>query len=264
MQVKIPIRVRGMSVATKFFDEETETTWLSKYGLMTRIRNLVELEAEVHVTNLGNSMGGNFRVAWVNTRPLDGYHDVGLELNEAEGDLWGIHFPPGELPPDEAVAPVWLECQRCHQHALAPVPEAEFEYLREGFLIARPCDQCKSTTPWEFAVEAEILVEPGEGKAAKKLEKDLRGKGRATVKMKIKVIRRPFGTPVEEVCMTDNVSRNGVYFFSPHPYEVGEPISVVMPYKEGDVAIPVPASVVRTDKKRNAAQHGIAVQLQKK
>lgn len=264
MQVSIPIRVRGMSVATKFFDEETTTTWLSKYGLMTRLRNLVELETEVHVLNLGNSVGGNFRVAWVNTRPLDGYHDVGLELNEAEGDLWGIHFPSEDISPDESVAPVWLECQRCHQHVLAPVPETEFEYLREGFLIARPCDRCKSTTPWEFAVEAEIVVEPGEGKAAKKVAKDLRGKGRAAVKMKIKVIRRPFGTPVEDVCVTDNVSRNGVYFFSSLAYEVGEPISVVMPYKEGDVAIPVPASVVRTDRKRSASQHGVAVQLQKK
>ena len=64
--------------------------------------------------------------------------------------------------------------------------------------------------------------------------------------------------------MTDNVSRNGVYFFSSQAYEVGEPISVVMPYKEGDVAIPVPASGVRTDKRRSASQHGIAVQLRKK
>lgn len=264
MQVSIPIRVRGMSVATKFFDEETATTWLSKYGLMTRIRNLVELETEVHVLNLENSVGGNFRVAWVNTRPIDGFYDIGLELNETEGDLWGIHFPPGDLPPDEAIAPVWLECKRCHQHKLAPVPEAEFEYLREGFMIARPCDHCKSTTPWEFAVEAEIVVESGAGKAAKQSANDLRGKGRAVVKMKIKVIRRVLGMPVEEVCVTDNVSRHGVYFFSSQPYQVGEPIAVVMPYKEGDVAIPVPASVVRTDKKRSTSQHGIAVQLQKK
>ncbi len=264
MQVSIPIRVRGMSVATKFFDEETQTTWLSKYGMMTRLRNRVDLETEVHVMNLQNSVAGTFRVAWINTRAHEGFHDIGLEQIEMEGDLWGIHFPPGEISPEETVAPVWLECQRCHEHTLAPVPEAEFEYLREGFLIARPCDRCKATTPWEFAVEAEIVVEPGEVTGTKKkAAQDLRGKGRAAIKMKIKVIRRSSGLSLEEVCVTDNISRNGVYFFSSEPYTVGEKISVVMPYKEGDVAIPVPASVVRMDKKRSTPQNGVAVQLLK-
>jgi PilZ domain len=264
MQVTMPIRVRGMSIATKFFDEETETTWLSKYGLMTRLRNLVDLETEVHVTNLQNGVAGTFRVAWVNTLEHEGFHDIGLELNEAEGDLWGVHFPPEEIPPDETIAPVWLECRRCHEHTLAPVPEAEFEYLREGFLIARQCDRCRATTPWEFAVEAEIVVEPGaETRTGKKTTQDLRGKGRAPIKMKIKVIRRSFELSREEICITDNVSRNGVYFFSSEPYTVGEQISVVMPYKEGDVAIPVPANVVRMDRKSNTAQHGVAARLQK-
>jgi PilZ domain len=264
IQVAIPIRVRGMSATSKFFDEETRTTWLSKYGIMTRLRNLVDLETEVHVTNLKSTVAGTFRAAWVNTRERDGLYDIGLELNEAEGDLWGIHFPPGEIPPDETIAPVWLECRHCHEHKLAPVPEAEFEYLREGFLIARHCERCKATTSWEFAVQAEIVVEPGEGtRTRKKADKDLRGKGRAPIKMKIKVIRHPFGTRLEEICVTDNVSRNGVYFFSSQSYDVGEPIAVVMPYKEGDVTIPVPANVVRMDRMRNASQHGIAVQLQK-
>ncbi len=264
IQVAIPVRVRGMSIATKFFDEETQTTWLSQYGLMTRLRNLVDLEAEVHVTNLQNAVAGTFRVAWVNTRAQDGYHEVGLELNEAEGDLWGIHFPPGEISPEETIAPVWLECQKCHEHKLAPVPEAEFEYLREGFLIARHCSRCRATTPWEFAVEAEIVVEPGDvSKTRKKADKELRGKGRAPIKMKIKVIRRSFGMPFEDICVTDNVSRNGVYFFSSQLYDVGEQIAVVMPYKEGDVAIPVPANVVRMDRKKNLAEHGIAAQLRR-
>ncbi|HET7842339.1 MAG TPA: PilZ domain-containing protein, partial [Terriglobia bacterium] len=192
------------------------------------------------------------------------FHDIGLELNEAEGDLWGIHFPPGEVPPNESIAPVWLECQKCHEHKLAPVPETEFEYLREGFLIARHCTHCKATTPWEFAVEAEIVVEPSDAsKTRKKAGKELRGKGRAPIKMKIKVIRRSFGMPFEDICVTDNVSRNGVYFFSSQLYDVGEHIAVVMPYKEGDVAIPVPASVVRMDRTKRSAEHGIAAHLKR-
>jgi PilZ domain len=264
VQVAVPIRVRGMSVENKFFDEETATQWLSKFGLMTRLRNLVDLETEVHVTNLRNAVGGTFRTVWVNTRAHEGFHEIGLEISVVEGDMWGIHFPPGEPPPDETVAPVWLECKRCRTHLLSPVPEAEFEYLREGFLIAKHCDRCKATTPWEFAVEAEIISDQGaEAKAQRKTEKELRGKGRAPIKMKIKIIRRAFGMAVEDVCETDNVSRQGVYFYSSHAYEVGDKLEVVMPYKEGDLAIPVPASVVRVDKKSNAPRHAVAIRLDK-
>jgi PilZ domain len=261
IQVAFPIRVRGMSVANKFFDEETETRWLSKFGLMTRLRHLVDLETEVHITNLRNAIAGTFRTVWVNTRAQEGFHEVGLEISDVEGDMWGIHFPPGEIPPDETIAPVWLECKRCHAHKLSPVPEAEFEYLREGFQIAKHCERCRATTPWEFAVEAEIIVDEGASKA-KKTEKELRGKGRAPIKMKIKVIRRAFGMRVEDICETDNVSRQGIYFHSAHAYEVGEKLEVVMPFKEGDVAIPVPASVVRVDRDKTPAQHAVAIQLE--
>ena len=91
IQMAFPIRVRGMSVDNKFFDEETATRWLSKFGLMTRLRNLVDLETEVHVTNLRNAVGGTFRAVWVNTRARDGFHDIGLEVSDVAGDMWGIH-----------------------------------------------------------------------------------------------------------------------------------------------------------------------------
>jgi PilZ domain len=264
IQMAFPIRVRGMSVENKFFDEETATRWLSKFGLMTRLRNLVDLETEVHVTNLQNAVGGTFRTVWVNTRPSEGFHDIGLEVSDVAGDMWGIHFPPGEVPPEEASAPVWLECKRCRTHLLLPVPEAEFEYLREGFLIAKHCDQCKATTPWEFAVEAEIIVDDaGPTKLKKKTEKELRVKGRAPVKMKIKVIRRTFGTPSEDICETNNVSRQGINFYTSRAYEIGERLDVIMPYKEGDVSIPLPASVVRIEKAKNAFQNAVAIRLEK-
>lgn len=265
IQIAIPLRVRGMSTQTKFFDEETETTWLSKYGLMTRLRNLVDLEMEVHVTNLTNSVAGTFRVVWVNRRGHEGFHDIGLELSEAEGDLWGIHFPPWEQEGEESVARVWLECERCHNRDLSTVPEAEYEYLSEGFLIARHCDRCKATTPWEFAVEVEIITDPEHpAKGKRSGEKENRNKGRVPMKMKIKVTRRVYGTPLDDICETENVSRNGVYFLSSQHYDVGERVEVVMPYKEGDVPIPVPAQVVRLDWPKQSSFRAVAIRLEKK
>jgi PilZ domain len=262
IQVAFPVRVRGMSNANKFFDEETETRFLSKHGIMTRLRNLVDLETEVHVTNLKNAVAGTFRAVWVNTRARENYHDIGLELVDAEGDMWGIHFPPEEPPPDETIARVWLECGRCHDKALTTVPEAEYEYLSEGFLIARHCDRCRATTSWEFAVQVEIVAEEGsKPKIRKPKQDDLRVKGRAPIKMQIKVTRRVYGTPIEDICETENVSRNGARFLSSQNYDVGENVEVVMPYKAGDVAIAAPARVVRMENLKGTGRRAVAIEI---
>lgn len=262
IQVAIPIRVRGMSSENKFFDEETETQWLSKHGITARLHSLVDLETEVHVTNLKSTVAGTFRAVWVNTRANEGFHDVGLELIWTEGDLWGIHFPPEEPQPDEAMARAWLECRRCHEKLLTSVPEAEYEHLSEGFLIARHCDRCKATTSWEFAVQVEIIPDEGvAAKAKRPAQKDLRDKGRAPIKMKIKVTRRVYGTPIEDVCETENVSRNGARFSSLQNYEVGENVEVVMPYSEGNVAIAVPARVIRVEQGKGMPHRAVAIEF---
>lgn len=273
VEVAIPIRIRGMSAQHKFFDEETETRLLSQHGVMTRLQNLVELEAEVYVTSLKNNLGGTFRVTWINTRNQEGSHEVGLETVETEGDLWEVHFPPPEPGEDEVIAQAWLACQRCRQRVLTPIPEAEYEFLREGFLIAKPCDRCRATTPWEFSTEETVTVEPEPEEATsaapeagkgpgKKPSQDQRGKGRAPLKMHIKVIRQKYGTTLEDVCETENISRNGALFLTAQSYDVGEQIKVVLPYKEGELTIPVPARVVRQSSVKGSFHHGVAIHLE--
>ncbi len=275
VEMAIPIRVRGMSKQTKFFDEDTETRLISNHGLMTRLRSLVDLETEIHVTSLKNNRAGNFRVTWVQTRGRDGFHDVGLELVDSDGDLWEVHFPAAEPGEDEVTAQAWLECQRCRQKLLMTVPEAEYEYLSDGFLIAKPCERCKATTPWEFsaeseagsAAEAEEVIRwhptaPAFEDTKKGVREDLRNRGRAPLKMQIKVMRHKYGTQLEDVCETLNISRNGAYFLTSQNYDVGERVKVILPYKEGDVVIPVPARVVRQDQPKGTYLHAIALQLE--
>jgi PilZ domain len=265
LQMSVPIRVRGMSAANKFFDEQSSTDWISKHGVMTHLRSLVELDSEIHVTCLKSNLAGNFRVAWINTRAQDGIYNIGLEIVDTEGDLWGIHFQPA-APEDHAATPrVWLQCQRCGGSEEVPVPEAEVENLSEGFLIARHCESCKSTTSWEYAVEAEILpAEPGEqGEATTHSKKELRGRGRVPMKTQIKITCQRFGTPVVDVCETTDLSRGGACFLTSIGYQVGEMLSVVVPFKEGDVAIPVPARVVRVGSAKSGKLHPVAVQMEK-
>jgi PilZ domain-containing protein len=201
-------------------------------------------------------------------------HNLGLELIEAEGDLWGVHFPAPEVVKDEVAAEVWLACRRCGEKLLTTVPEAEYGHLTGGFLIARNCAQCKATTTWEFTedVAATPAGETGEPAGAPRpgsaplqqaADTDLRLKGRAPLQMPAKVTRHKYGTEIEDVCETLNVSRNGVLFQTSLHYDVGETVHVVLPYREGDVAIAVPGRVVRTDVAKNPFLRAVAVHLEK-
>jgi hypothetical protein len=276
VKVAIPIRIRGMSKQNRFFDEQTQTELVGQQIVVAQLRNLVDLETEVHLTSLKTNVGGTFRVLWVNTRENDGLHAVGLELLEPEGELWEIEFPAPQAEAEEAIPQVWLQCQRCQQKILSPVPEAHGEFLCEGFLIARHCETCKATTPWGITTESEpvvveaepVAVTPASGEAALALEEkpreEQRGKGRAPIKMLIKVTREKYGTAFDDICTTVNVSRTGAYFMSQQHYDVGEMVKVVLPYKEGDVAIPVPARVVRQDESNKGFHRGVAIHLESK
>lgn len=287
LELKIPIRVRGMSAQNKFFDEQAETIMVSQHGLMTRLRCLVELETEVHVVNLRNNIGGTYRVVWVNTRGNNGLFDAGLEMIETEGDAWEVRYPQGAIQEHDVVAEAWLECRKCHKKALVQVPEAEYEFLREGFMIARHCETCKATTAWDITTEGELPPPAPEPVAAPEPEPppqpqapappvgvpraqetsrgaEKRTKGRAPIKMHIKVTRMKYGTQLVDLCDTINVSRNGAYFLSSQNYDVGEGIEVVMPHVEGDLAIPAPANVVRVDQPKDIFQHAVAIHFAEK
>ena len=123
-----------------------------------------------------------------------------------------------------------------------------------GVTLARQCDRCKGTTTWEFTVESEAAPaaerEPGA---------DLRNSTRAPLKLTVKVMRQLNGANIEDVCETINVSRNGVYFLTSQNYQVGELIKIDLPFKKGDLALPVGAKVVRQDQPKGTLQHAVAV-----
>jgi hypothetical protein len=243
-----------MSIQNKFFDEETATILISSKGIMTQIRSLVDLEAEVHVVNLTNEISGTFRIVWVNTQVKDGFHQVGLEVIEAAGKMWSIFFPPEDPATDEPTAQAWLECKSCHQKLLGPIPQAELEHLVVGVVVARQCDRCRATTTWELTIAGEPA--PAAGK------KGQRARTRAALKLSIKVIREVGGTNVEEVCETINVSRNGAYFLAAEDYQVGELIKIVLPYKKGDVIGPATAMVTRQDQVDGPLNHAVGIHIE--
>ncbi len=253
-----PLRVRGMTTQHKFFDEKTHTALIGKYGFMTQLQNLVNLEAEIHVVNLKNDAAGTFRVVWLNTQPHEGFYQMGVEVSEAPDDMWGIYFPPVESATDAPSGEVWLECKTCHQKELGAVPQAELDYIEVGVLVARQCERCKATTTWEYIGPAETgPVTPGEGK-----KEDKRARARSSLKLTLKLIREQRGIIVEDVCKTIDVSRIGAYFLTAQNYQVGEIVKVVLPFKKDGIGAPVVAKVIRTDQPKGETQHAVAIQLE--
>jgi len=270
-EVKVAIRVRGMSHDQRFFDELTSTTRLTQDFIVIRLRGRVDPDSELHIMNMRTQIGGTFRVAWINTRAQQDLYAVGLELIDPEGEIWEPDSIADGPTTEDAAPVILLECRRCHQTVCAPVPEAETESVGEGFTIARPCDACKATTEWVFTIEKSPAVEappPGDTASAEapaetpdEPVKDHRLKGRAPIHLPIKIIRTKYGKPTFDICETINVSRTGVYFATEQGYEVGETVEVILPYHPDSVAIPVQARVVRQDGRPGSFQHRVAIHL---
>ena len=262
VQVAFPIRVRGMSKEHKFFDEKTQTIFVGKYGFMTRLQSLVDLETEIHVVNLKNEVPGTFRVVWVNPRIQDGFHQLGVETFEVPDDIWGIYFPPAESPLDQPEGQAWLVCKKCGQKELGTVPQAELEYLEVGVLVARQCDPCKATTTWEYKIAEtgpDAAASPSSDLSKDKSEK--RARKRVNLSLTLKVIRELGGTVVEDLGKTIDVSHVGAYFLTSQIYQVGERLKVILPYKKDGVGHPVSARVIRIGQPKGTAQNAVAIQM---
>jgi len=287
VQIAMPIRVRGMSTENKFFDETTETILVSRHGLMTRIKNVVELDTEVHVVNTQNDVAGTFTVVWVDRRDRNGFHNLGLQMLESEAEMWGIHFPDTRDLEEESSTQAWLECTRCHQKKLGTVPLTELEYLDRGVFVARPCDKCKATTAWEFTVEdkpetpsaasevapipPDVLLGANENvldtssntpAGTRRVGVEQRARIRAPLKLTIKVVRDLYGISVEDIGETINVSRNGAYFLTGQNYHVGETVKVHLPYRKGSLNLPVMAKVVRQDQPKGSFYKAAAIHME--
>jgi hypothetical protein len=270
--VAVRIRVRGMSHEERYFDEDTETARLAGDFIVIRLRTVVTLESELHIMNVGTQVGGNFRVVWIHSPEGADVHSVGLEMLDAEGDIWAPESVPPVDPAGVAPPATVLECRRCHRKISMAVPEADADYVGEGFSIALACDACKATTAWAFTTgeATESASAPGAGSGGATVEsapkkrvftKDERTKGRAPLKILVKIIRLKFGKSFFDVCETTNVSRTGFYFTTDQGYELEERVEIVMPYHPDSEGIHVQGRVVRVDSLGDSYRKGVAIQL---
>jgi len=271
-ELNATVRVRGMSQAHRFFDVQTFTSRVTEDYIVVLLGESVELDAELHVTNLRSQIGGTYRTAWTSPYFDEGTYRVGLELLDPEGEIWGVEELPGAAEDAGPLPPTLLACRRCSGKVSAEVPEAEPGALIAGFLISRHCDTCKATTAWAFCAE-EAPSPPAESEATEVAHeaapaprptgptRENREKGRAPIKLGIKITRSKYGMATHDVGETINVSRSGAYFATSHSYEPGEIVEVILPYQPDGLQIPVKARVIRQDDVPGTYQKRVAIHL---
>lgn len=269
-----------MSKEHRFFDAQTTTTRVTRDFIVILLGEGVDLDTELHVTNLLTQVGGTYRVAWTSPYFDAGSFRAGLELLDPEGEIWEEDSLRGGADDGSAAREVQLACARCGGRVSTAVPDAETEALVAGFTMARHCDTCKATTGWVFCAEGPAAEAPagpattsqassighdnGGAVAAGKPAgpfKENREKGRAPIKLGIKITRNRFGYTNYDVCETINVSRTGAYFATRQAYDPGEIIDVILPYHPDSLQIPVKARVIRQDPGEAAYQKRVAIHL---
>lgn len=90
--VKIPIVIQGVDKHGYEFEEETETSMVSKYG--ARIFSVHELEENdiLHLRLRESDHWTEFRVAWIGTEEEKSAGHIGVELTQT-AHFFGVLFP---------------------------------------------------------------------------------------------------------------------------------------------------------------------------
>lgn len=221
LMLRVPLRVEGLTKIGEKFECEGQAVTISRYGAHIRLERPVPVSEKLFVTNLRNSLRGEFRIVSVLEGTSGGKTDFGIEALGNYPTFWGIEFPPRPADPGECRG--LLECQRCLTATLHPLLLDEIEELESGGVVRKHCATCGSRTQWKFTMgssKASLLFAEEPPEAA--FEK---AQGSTTV-----IIRRPVSIRTSggrvEVVQTENLSNDEIRCTSEKGYEVNQLVTL--------------------------------------
>lgn len=223
--VRIPLRVSGLTQTGESFECRGHAVAVNRFGAHIRLERPVPVAGKILLTNLENSLRGEFRIVNILESSPAGRTALGIEALGNYPTFWGIGFPARPRKPTESRA--LLECQQCHSATLHPLILDEIELLESGGTVRKPCDSCGAKTEWKFAMESGgvTLLEtepeaPGGGHVAREKQP-----GKLTVFMQRPVSIRTAAGDVETV-QTENLSKDEIRCSSEKSYEVNQVVAL--------------------------------------
>lgn len=249
VNVAIPIEVVGVELTGETFAEISRTVKLNRAGAAFLVKRKLAPHQEISVRNLANGREATFSVVGQVGQGDEGFV-YAAALADESGNIWDIDFPPLSTA-EGAVGRTLLECRGCRSREVVYLDELHAEVFHVNRHISRACQRCAQDTLWKEA-EHDISPQPAPRKttltqqaappaAPKPSARNTRKHVRVSIKFNACIRRR---RSIEEIVVTENVSRGGLCFKSEKVYEVGENVEVSMPYTKGSANIFSPAVIV--------------------
>lgn len=93
--MRVPVEVRGTAADGTPLEESTHTEVIGSLGAMIWLSRMLQIGAEVELTNRFSQQTAKFRVAWVkDQRDGEELWETGVESLRPLDDFWGVRFPP--------------------------------------------------------------------------------------------------------------------------------------------------------------------------
>ncbi len=249
IMLTIPLRVQGKDPKGSSFADEARTVSLNRHGARIVIGRPLDAGGVLRITNQVSRREADFRVVGPLAPPTKQGGEWGVELLNAQVDLWGIRFPPPGV--EGAAGKALLECRTCHLVALCPVSLVEVEVLETSGIIPRSCEKCSASTSWGYAEKQVALgAPPGESSMIAEAQAQVEAGPEANRRQHRRIclqlpvlIRDYYGSA--EITKTENVSKGGFCCSTDKDYLVGQGLLVICPYEKTGQSIEVRARVVR-------------------
>ncbi|MGH9803587.1 MAG: PilZ domain-containing protein, partial [Candidatus Acidiferrales bacterium] len=241
----IPIRVSGTNPKGRDFSEDCVSVDVSRNGARIRLNNALVADDVISIKNLKNNQETVFRVVGRVGQPHPDlpYADWGVEVVDPNIVIWGVELK--ENPAEDIATSALLQCSVCLVVSSFLLTHKDVGAAAASAFLRRDCPRCGRETLWSYVTSdrrspSTEAPKPVVNEEAERRERERRMDKRLAVQFPIR-IRTAEGTV--EVTKTVNLSASGARFLSAHVYPTGGMVFVAAPYREGEDAIEMRATI---------------------
>jgi hypothetical protein len=261
------LEISGTDSHGEAFSEPGKTLLINRHGAVILFERVLAPEQIVHLRRRApgeSHREADARVVGEFGRQEDGFL-YGVELVDANADLWGVEFPqPSES--NDAVARMLLQCTYCHAREVVYLNEVELRGFETNRGIARHCKTCGVPSIWTQAPhedEDKLAARSTRGRRAADAQSNVTPEGeqrerkRMRFKTRLTACVRQSGAD-DELAVCEDISPLGMCFRSKRRYEADALIDVAVPYSPEAANIFMPARIVYSEKlpKAGLFRHG--------
>ncbi|MGH9683328.1 MAG: PilZ domain-containing protein [Candidatus Acidiferrales bacterium] len=261
------LEVSGTDVHGHEFKQASRTLLINRAGAVIVLDRELKADQQVHVRRQASQEAhreGTVRVVGQFGREKEGYL-YGIEIGDAEKDLWGIEFPAA-AESEEAVARMLLECSYCRSREVIYLNELELRGFETNRGIARHCKVCGVPSIWAQAPhedEKKVASRGPRGGRVRESQDEVspqdeqRERHRVRIKTRLTACIRQAGTD-DELAVCEDISPVGMCFRSKRRYDPDARIQVAVPYAPNAANIFLPARIIYSEEMPKAGlfRHG--------